>query len=45
MTYAILLVSLVVVYIHFVLMLRELKKVRSVSITLNANDLKQEVFV
>jgi hypothetical protein len=45
LTYAILLDSLTVVYIQFVIMLRELKKVLSVAITLNANNLKWSVCV
>jgi len=45
LTYSILLDSLIIAYIQFVIRLRELKKVLSVSITLNANNLKQGVFV
>jgi len=45
LTYAVTLGWIIVMYIQFVIMPIELKKVLGVQITLNANNLKQTVFV
>jgi len=45
LTYAVTLDLFIVAYVQFMTMLTELKKVESVQITLNANNLKQGLFV